>query len=56
MSEFTMRENIVEHLQDKLDRVRAEKAECARLNLIFAYQALHEMQIKIEEEICFYEA
>ena len=56
MSELTIRDNILAELRDKLDRVRAEKAECARMNLKYAYQALHELQTKLEEEICFYEA
>ena len=56
MSEITIRDKIVEELKDKLDRVHAEKAECIRMNLQYAYQALHELQTKLEEEICFYEA
>lgn len=55
MSEVTTAEKIVEDLNDRLCRVRAEKAECARLNMHEAFRALHLVQVEIEKEITHYE-
>lgn len=55
MRDFMSKESIVEELKDKLDRLLAEKAECARMRLDIAYRLLHLEQVAIEEEITFFE-
>jgi len=51
----TTREKIIEELNDKISRVRAEKAEVSRMGLTEAFKALVILERELEQEITYYE-
>ena len=46
---------LMEQIADKLDQIRAERAECDRLGLKVAYRALTQMEREVLLELEFYE-
>jgi len=53
--ENTMRDLVVSKLRDRLDLVTSEKSKALKEDMFEAYQLLHVLSIKLEQEIREYE-